>query len=454
MGEVMTLDELLSSNEQELIEWLSRYNVIHKCDCGYVVYDYSQINEIVQEEFGNEKCDEIFYWACNLSNKFGWMDIDHDTSDRKNNIYHCQYCAESEFSLINDILQIAHSNQIVDNDDENISANEIVSKNKYIVFIDESYSDQFPLNNGIYVYAAIIIPECECSNLCLEFNNAIKLSYDKGKSPKEFKYKKFKKNGNKLRIKIGENIAKAINNVKNLSIMTFVVPSDGIVNLQINDEKAFNYYEGKNTSDEVISGIKSQENKKQLVSNSYLYFTQIIINALIFYLNSLNATAKIIFDPVNNSYNDSISKETGKILELNLPIDTKLLRRKNKIILLNYVFKPVKDFIEIVKPAPSSELCMGLQLADFCAGDIRNFFEENHTIFSDCDNGNLLIPKNLILQELNHVSETNIKKLLYNNSFLSLYKEKFAKNLMSMCTTNGHLRHFNIISGEFFDLMD
>ena len=39
-------------------------------------------------------------------------------------------------------------------------------------------------------------------------------------------------------------------------------------------------------------------------------------------------------------------------------------------------------------------------------------------------------------------------------SFLPLYRDFFAKHIVSCCTMNGQMRHINLLSGELYDLID
>src|SRR3990170_859069 len=106
----MSLDELLDGSESEVANWLKDRDLLHECDCGYSVYSVDAVNEVVQEDHGASRCEEIFDWACNLSNEFGWMWERGSNPDL--GIYHCQYCAESEFSLLLDLERTASQAKI------------------------------------------------------------------------------------------------------------------------------------------------------------------------------------------------------------------------------------------------------------------------------------------------------------------------------------------------------
>lgn len=144
----MSLDDLLDGNERKITSWLGERDLLHQCDCGYTVYSVDAVNESVQEEYGDKRCDDIFDWACNLSNQFGWMWEQDSNPDLR--IYHCQYCSESELSLLLDLERIAS--------EANKRKTKLTSRDKgrqrktkgqkYNVYIDESYSPEFPRKQG------------------------------------------------------------------------------------------------------------------------------------------------------------------------------------------------------------------------------------------------------------------------------------------------------------------
>jgi hypothetical protein len=99
----MDLEDLLKGDESTVSEWLGDRQLVHECNCGYTVLDIDEVTTAVQDEWGDEHFDEIFNWACDLPNQFGWLDL--ESSDPKYDIYHCQYCAHSEFSFLQDLLK-------------------------------------------------------------------------------------------------------------------------------------------------------------------------------------------------------------------------------------------------------------------------------------------------------------------------------------------------------------
>src|ERR1043166_7883424 len=97
----MTLDELLRGDERIVSEWLHAEDLLHECDCGYIVYEPDDVSSAVQETWGDARSDEIFQWACELADRFGWLFL--ESAQPKYGIYHCQHCQESEWSLLLDL---------------------------------------------------------------------------------------------------------------------------------------------------------------------------------------------------------------------------------------------------------------------------------------------------------------------------------------------------------------
>lgn len=155
----MKLDELLNGSESTVTEWMSRKNLLHECNCGYQVYDSDAVTQEAQQEFGDRRCDEIHDWACNLSNQFGWLFI--ESSQPKHDIYHCQHCAESEFALLMDVMKIAEEAERRDAKPVKGKPHSRTRRKKYVVYVDESYSNEFPRkpNGSLALAAFMVAPE-------------------------------------------------------------------------------------------------------------------------------------------------------------------------------------------------------------------------------------------------------------------------------------------------------
>jgi len=153
----MELDELLEGSECEIMEWLRERNLVHECDCGYTVYDEGGVAQAAQEEFGDKRFDEINQWAWNLANDYGWLWLD-ESSKPQHGIYHCQHCAGSEWSLLMDMEKLAEA--AGDDGERGVVAAKKPLGEPCVVFVDESYSEQFPRKaDGSMSFAAFIVPE-------------------------------------------------------------------------------------------------------------------------------------------------------------------------------------------------------------------------------------------------------------------------------------------------------
>lgn len=91
----MSLTELLKADEGGVRDWFAERNLdlLRECPCGYTTYDPDRVNEAVQAAFGDAYAQRIWDWACNLSNRFGWMfEVDRIPED---GLSFCQHCSPS-----------------------------------------------------------------------------------------------------------------------------------------------------------------------------------------------------------------------------------------------------------------------------------------------------------------------------------------------------------------------
>jgi hypothetical protein len=101
----------------------------------------------------------------------------------------------------------------------------------------------------------------------------------------------------------------------------------------------------------------------------------------------------------------------------------------------------------------------GLQVADFVAGDLRYFFDENPEFLDAAITNELLVNKNVMFPQshfVKPVSDDLMKKLLTKtgSSFLHQYRLALAHGLISYYTSNGHMRIFDTVNAEFRDMVD
>jgi hypothetical protein len=210
----MKLDDLFRANEGQVHSWLSGQGLVHECDCGYTVYDPDAVNEAAQSQWGDERCDEIFDWACNLSNQFGWMFLESSTPDYE--IFHCQHCADSEWSLLLDMGRIAdkagEERRAAGTPSVSGKAPSEEPPEHLMVYVDESYENEFPRKpGGCYAYAAVVIPESAVAGLGDKLQAILAKCY-RGRLPKELKHQKVMGSGRLLEC-IGPKIVELLGEI-------------------------------------------------------------------------------------------------------------------------------------------------------------------------------------------------------------------------------------------------
>jgi hypothetical protein len=106
-----------------------------------------------------------------------------------------------------------------------------------------------------------------------------------------------------------------------------------------------------------------------------------------------------------------------------------------------------------------SEHSPGLQIADFLAGDIRRFFEENDELLRVNTSSQPLINKRVLFPKAFQASRVPAEilhkaKNRTGTAFLPVYRAILAQGAVSYYAINGQMRHFDIQSGEIYDMMD
>ena len=452
-----SLNDLLDGSEQAITDWLLARDLLHKCDCGYSVYSVDGVNEAVQEEYGDKWCDKIFNWACNLSNQFGWMWETGSNADL--DIYHCQYCAESELSLLFDLQRITSRTATKDRPRNGKSrGNAKIGGQKYNVYIDESYSPEFPRKaGGSYSYAAVIIPETQLKTLQKTVSETISNTY-RGAAPKELKYKRYSKRP-RLLGKIGPFLSKFLTGTPGVALIVLYVPSDGYFSEKARTIGILDYYKGKVSNSADIARTRSDEEVEKAVREAWRSFAFTLAACVAQYIVSVSGKAKLFFDPVNAEHDHPSFAMIEEILP-KIPIEVPLLRHRDKILTVwpSKTDKTLKKRVRLVKSG-SSEKSAGLQIADFVAGDLRAFFDENPEFLDATITKDLLINKNVLFPQshfVNPVSDDLMKKIVTKSgsSFLYQYRSALAHGLISYYTSNGHMRAFDTVNSEFRDMVD
>lgn len=456
----MKLDDLICGEEEIIREWLNSNELLHQCTCGYVVYDPDDVIDAVQDAFGDSRCDEIFDWAYKLSNEFDWMFL--KTSNPKFGIYHCHYCNGSEHGMISDIMIMSEALPIdkvkVINTEESKIPSDSNSSAKYLVFIDESYSDEYPRKlEGSICVAAIIIPESSYGKLGDELKKNIRLFY-RSKPPKELKYIKYKKSGRLLDC-IGKCIIQLIYAIPDCYVVGLYVPREGLFSEKKRSIKAVSIY-GKSSPDPVeLSEVKSEDSIEKAVRNVVSEMTRTVIFCAGTFCAHRNSSAHFILDPRNSGTDAKLIEEIGKILP-------KLFKNRLRFIIGDSLVTTYPRYDHerlgdrfIFSNDKSSEESFGLQLADFFAGDIREFFNNSTELLDFSCTDEMLVNKNVMFPNIAKITDIPSKIMNYfvnrvDASFFPKYRHKLANGIISYFTRNGHMRNCDLINWKVHDLID
>lgn len=455
----MTLDQLLSGDEAEISEWLTEQGLLHSCDCGYTVYDPDTVNEAVQDKWGDERCDEIFDWACNLSNRFGWLFI--ESSIPAHDIYHCQHCADSELSLLNDLQAIASASKSSDDEGQAspaLSTTSVVPADRLAVYIDESYTDEYPRKaDGFLALAALIVPEDSIRQISDGVNAILRHCY-RGRPAVELKHSQIRKYP-RLHECVGKRIVELLASVPGCSIVGLCVPRDGFFAEQLRSIKAIAQYDGKIPAANELDSVLAATSIEHAVRNAANSLAQNLAFCVGNHVAARNACATMYFDPRS----ESIDRELREALTLHLPktlVNAPFLRHGDKIVTV----RPSGDAARlgnriVCRTDSDSKGTAGIQLADFIAGDIRCFFQENPGFLDAATSSEVILNKRILFPQAFQVSrlDCSLMEILRSRTGKSLlpdYRKLLANGLISYYTRNGQMRNLNTVTGEIYDLVD
>lgn len=451
----MKLNDLLEGDESEVAEWLAERGLIHECTCGYTVYDVDEVIEAVHEQFGDSQCDEISDWACNLSNNFGWLFL--ETSDPKYDIYHCQYCNESEWGLLMDAMTISDA---TDSDNETSphyeSPETLIPIQTFKVFIDESYEKEFPRKpEGCFAVSAVVIPESAEAMIARKLDEILSEAYTQ--KPNELKYTQIAKNPRRLG-KVGKAILDLINSIPACRIMSLYAPQTGYWGEKLRSIEAVAKYDKKEPdSVELRDAVSEETVENGMNSSKHRMFTTLTACVAQFLYPH---RARIFFDPVQEHLDNELVEGLKDFIP-RIPVKGPQFRRGDSVLTV----APGKDTerfgedqIEFETTIPSRE-CPGLQLADFFAGDARIFFRETPEILSVATSDQPAINRKVLFPKMYNVNKVgmDLMEKLQNktqNAFLPMYRHKLAHQLISYYAENGQMRHLNTMTGEIFDMVD
>ncbi len=452
----MKLDELLEGTESIIAEWLSRKGLLHECDCGYQVYDPDSVSEAVLHRFGDRRSDEIYDWACNLSNQFGWLFI--ESSQPEHDIYHCQHCAESEFSLMMDMMKIAELAERRGSKPKKKSARPRTRREKYVVYIDESYTNEFPRKpGGSLALAALIVSKKEAAKLDAGLAQIVTDAY-RGNVPKEIKYTKLAKHPRLLE-QVGRGISELISSLSTSAIILIHVPSDGLIQEAVRVVRAVASYSKMPPSPAELSDAASHEKVEEAVRGAVSRLAHTISGAVGQFLGSRGLSGEIWFDPRSKKLDEELHRQLARFLPLT-PINTPLIPHAGTIVMP----PPSRAMPRLgrrvtVKFATSSHKSAGLQIADFLAGDIRTFFADVPEILIDGTIDQPLVNSRVLFPEVfrpTPLKETTRQKIAaYRGpSLLPHYRQKLVNSLVSCYAKNGQMRNVDLDAGMAYDIMD
>lgn len=283
-------------------------------------------------------------------------------------------------------------------------------------------------------------------------------TYYRGSTPKELKYQKYSKHLGLLE-KVGNRISEFLTQTPGVTVIGLYVPRDGYFAEMARSYKAFDYYKGRAPDFDDIAKIKSQERIEKAVREAWRDFAFTLAACVGQYISGLNGKAKLYFDPVSAKHDHPSFTMIREILP-KLPIDEPAIRQGNKILTV-WPSEKAKRLRKRVRLAQSltSEKCPGLQVADFVAGDLRTFFDENPAFIDAALTEELLINKNVLFPQSHYVktvSPTLMKKVMRKTgrSFLPQYRSALAHGLISYYTSHGHMRAFDTVNAEFRDMVD
>jgi hypothetical protein len=455
----MTLDELLNGDEALVTAWLRDEGLLHECDCGYTVYDPDNVNSAVQTTWGDERCDEIYSWACGLADKHGWLFL--ESAQPEFGIYHCQYCEESEWSLFMDLEKIAESAESVESEPTVSSVvAELPKKNNehLVVYIDESYSDQFPRSlDGSLAYAALIIPQSQVENLENRVAQIRSESY-RGRPARELKYNKLSKRPGLLE-RIGLRVVALLREFPEARIVGIYVPQRGYFGEKKRSIIAVSHYGKTRPNDADLQRVDSTDSIEAAVTEVPNNLAHLVASCVSSFVGSHAASAKIIFDPRSKELDEGLEAKLENFVP-SIPIKVPLLKHAAAIVMPwpTASSERIGNRISYGFLRSSHEL-PGLQLADFLAGDIRTFFNEVQELLDAATTTDPLVNRRVMFPEAFRVGRISNELLgkLHNRigkSFLPQYRRRLVNRRISYYTGNGQMRNLDTETGEVFDLMD
>lgn len=453
----MKLDELLHGEDYDVTAWLRSKKLVHTCTCGYDVYDPEEVSAAVQRRWGDRRCDEIHSWACDLSNRFGWLFI--ETSNAKHDIYHCQYCAGSDWGLLMDMMAIAGpEGSKRRRAAAKAPAGKRARREKYLVYVDESYTNEFPrLPGGSLALAALVLSASDAKKLEPGLKGIFAAAY-RGGEPGELKYSRVSKRPGLL-ARVSAEVGALISSLPSAAVIALYVPSEGLIREKVRVARAVAHYAGRAPTADELTEPTTKESVERAVRDSVHGMAQSLSIAVANFLGMKNARAEICFDPRRDEADRRLSAELADLLP-KIPIDIPLIPHDGVIVMPrpSPSMKRLGRRVRINTSLPSDQ-SPGLQLADFLAGDIRAFFSDVPELLTEATSDELILNERvLFLQafrptELSGATKEKIAKYS-GKSALPLYRSKLVHGLISCYALNGQVRNVSLDEGMVYDIPD
>lgn len=380
-----------------------------------------------------------------------------ESSKPEYEIYHCQYCEGSEWSMIMDMMTIAEASE--GNSTTAVTSDSDVKAGEHLhVFIDESYTPEFPRKRGGgLAYGALIVPEREIGSIEEGVANILQSTY-RGSRPEELKYNKVKDNPSRLE-KIGSMLVELLGKIRDAKLIVLYVPQEGFWSEQERSIKAVAEYESTVPDDNELKNVYSDESFQKAMRNAVSKLAQTVAACIAQHIASRNSTATIYFDPRTKVIDAELRAELGNFLP-NMPVNVPFFRQGDSILTIppSSSMERFGNRASFRTDTPSKESA-GLQIADFIAGDLRRFFEENPKLLHAELSKDIVMNKNILLPKVNRISHLSgdlLDSLKNKNgtSHLPNYSKYIVNHLIANYSFNGQMRTINAITGEIFDLID
>lgn len=452
----MKLQELLEGDESAVAQWLTAKNLLHECNCSYTVYDVDAVSAAVQEEFGDEQCDEIDLWASDLANHFGWLWM--ESSEPKYDIYHCQHCAGTEFARFMDLMRKSEvmAEDTAASPPEEPTPGPAVSE-PFVVYVDESYTNGFPREaGGSLAFGAFIIPESAIEAVQQGVAEIIKANY-RGSAPDELKHSAISKHPGLLE-RVGRGVAELINRIPSSAVIAIYVPRSGLFGEKRRVMQAIGHYRKDPPKADDLDNVESPEAVEAAVGEAVDGIAQTISTCVGGFLGSRNLSGRIIFDPRSKKRDERLLKALEEHLP-NTPLNPVLLPEGNCVVTLTagQEMERLGDRVKVEATTDSRQV-PGLQVADFIAGDIRTFFDEIPELLTEAITDDPLVNKGILFHQLFRRSElstaTKEKLKKPGKSAVLRYRDRLANGIVSCFANNGQMRNVNLVHGHLFDVMD